>query len=46
MELNPFAVHYRYEFPPSDGKDLDRAAVMVEVEALSRRVEGKISANG
>lgn len=46
VDLNPFAVHHRYEFRASDGKDLDRAAALVEVEALYRRVGGRISAKG
>ena len=40
VDLNPFAVQYRYESLDSDEDELDRGALLTEVQALFDRVEG------
>jgi len=42
VDLNPFAVEYRYEaFDPGDER-LDRATVMAQIQALFDRVNAKV----
>jgi HEPN domain len=42
VDLNPFAVEYRYELLDSDDENLNRADVLDEIQALFDRVIGKI----
>ena len=42
VDLNPFAVQYRYESLDSDDDELDRGALLAEIQALFDRVEGLI----
>jgi hypothetical protein len=42
VDLNPFAVEYRYESLDSDDEPIDRAAFFREVQALFDRVASKI----
>lgn len=42
VDLNPFAVQYRYESLDSDDDELDRGALLVEIQALFVRVEASI----
>jgi hypothetical protein len=42
VDLNPFAVGYRYESLGSDDDALDRDGALVEVQGLFDRVEAKI----
>ena len=39
VDLNPFAVQYRYESLDSDDEELDRRALLVEIQALFECVE-------
>jgi HEPN domain-containing protein len=42
VDLNPFAVQFRYESLDSDDEELDRGALLTEIQALFSRVEGLI----
>lgn len=42
VDLNPFAVQYRYESLDSDDDELDRSALLAEIQALFDRVEDSI----
>jgi len=44
VDLNPFAVEYRYESLDSEDEELDRSAYLDEIQALFDRVLGKIGA--
>jgi len=39
IDLNPFAVQYRYESLDSDGEELDRNALLNEIQILFDRIE-------
>jgi hypothetical protein len=42
IDLNPFAVEYRYDSLDSDDETIDRSAVLVEIQALFDRVDSRI----
>jgi len=42
VDLNPFAVEYRYEALDSDDDTLNRDGALVEIQALFDRMESKI----
>ena len=43
VDLNPFAVQYRYESLDSDDEVLDRVTLLREMEALFTRVSEKVT---
>jgi predicted flavoprotein YhiN len=46
IDLNPFAVQYRYESLDSDDEELDRIALLNEIQILFDRIEGMLLKNG
>ncbi len=42
IDLNPFAVQYRYESLDSDDEELDRTALLKEIQILFDRIEGML----
>ena len=46
VDLNPFAVQYRYELLAMDDDELDRTALINEIQALFDRVQGIIERVG
>ena len=42
VDLNPFAVQYRYESLDSDDDEIDRSTVLTEVQSVFNRVDDLI----
>jgi hypothetical protein len=42
IDLNPFAVQYRYESLDSDDEELDRPALLNEIQILFDRIESML----